>query len=186
MRVFLLSRFGLHIVFCCQRSLRSLLKTFLLSIFRSTSETSPKSFTFYLLSDKRWRWGDSNPWPMPCKGTALPAELHPLSPNEEFWMKNEEFWFPNEASFPSFFILTSSFFLFLHFSEWAFQDSNLRPRPYQRRALTSWAKSPLDNSEPAEISLYPYFFRRPECTSVFIQDFFLVCFRLAPKCSTLA
>ena len=78
MSVFLHSRFGLHIVFCCQRSLRSLLKTFLLSIFRSTSETSPKSFTFYILLCKRWRWGDSNPWPMPCKGTALPAELHPL------------------------------------------------------------------------------------------------------------
>ena len=90
MSVFLHSRFGLHIVFCCQRSVRSLLKTFLLSIFRSTSETSPKSFTFYLLSDKRWRWGDSNPWPMPCKGTALPAELHPPSPNEDWRIMNED------------------------------------------------------------------------------------------------
>ena len=100
LRVFLLSRFGLHIVFCCQRSVRSLLKTFLLSIFRSTSETSPKSFTFYLLSDKRWRWGDSNPWPMPCKGTALPAELHPPSPirNAECGILN---YFP--------FLLNSSF-----------------------------------------------------------------------------
>ncbi len=25
----------------------------------------------------RWRWGDSNPRPGPCKGPALPPELHP-------------------------------------------------------------------------------------------------------------
>ena len=119
LRVFLLSRFGLHIVFCCQRSFR-FFQTFLSSTFRLTPGSFALPlifllFTFYLLSDKRWRWGDSNPWPMPCKGTALPAELHPLSLNEEFWMKNEEFWFPNEAFLHSSFLLLhfSHFFIFL-------------------------------------------------------------------------
>ncbi len=28
-----------------------------------------------------WRLGDSNPWPLPCHGSALPAELNP--PTEE-------------------------------------------------------------------------------------------------------
>lgn len=26
-----------------------------------------------------WRWGGSNSWPPPCKGGALPTELHPLN-----------------------------------------------------------------------------------------------------------
>ena len=67
------------------------------------------------LSIIKWRWGDSNPWPPPCKGGALPTKLHPQ-------------------------VLL----------EWAFQDSDLRPRPYQRRALTNWAKGPwasLSNSK---------------------------------------
>ena len=97
-------------------------KTFLPWMFPFTSETSLKVW---------WRWGDSNPWPMPCKGTALPAELHPLS-----LMKNYEVRIM--ILFRKFDFLPSSFFICL----WAFQDSNLRPRPYQRRALTSWAKSP--------------------------------------------
>ena len=36
----------------------------------------------------------------------------------------------------SLFIILYSLFTF-HYPLWAFQDSNLRPRPYQRRALTS-------------------------------------------------
>ena len=84
------SRFGLHTVFGCQRScgLYDLSDSLFLKLREARGDL--------------WRLGDSNPWPMPCKGTALPAELNPLNP-----------------------------------SLWAFQDSNLRPRPYQRRALTS-------------------------------------------------
>ena len=58
-----------------------------------------------------WRWGDSNPWPPPCKGGALPTKLHPQVTQK-----------------------------------WAFQDSDLRPRPYQRRALTNWAKGPWESA----------------------------------------
>ena len=100
-------------------------------------------FTFFFV-----RGGD--------EGTRTPglclakAPLSQLSYIPLLLMKIEELWM--KILFPfwslNFFILHSYFFIF----EWAFQDSNLRPRPYQRRALTSWAKSPLDNSEPAEIS----------------------------------
>ena len=64
---FLHSRFGLHTVFGCQRScgLYDLSDSFVLK----ASESSQGLL---------WRLGDSNPRPMPCKGTALPAELNPL------------------------------------------------------------------------------------------------------------
>ena len=32
---------------------------------------------FTYLNLKWWRIGDSNPWPMPCEGIALPTELTP-------------------------------------------------------------------------------------------------------------
>ena len=33
--------------------------------------------TFFISSETKWRWWDSNSWPPACKAGALPTELHP-------------------------------------------------------------------------------------------------------------
>ena len=103
----------------------------------SRSGTLPFGFSFSLLFcclnswsfPTKWRRGDSNPWPPPCKGGALPTELHPQFP----------LGWSMKAEWPT--IVHLSAFTF-HTFVWACLDSNQGPRPYQRRALTGWATSP--------------------------------------------
>ena len=81
-------------------------------------------------STKWWRWGGSNSWPLACKASALPAELHP------------HILFSKRNIFYNIYRSLSIEFLIFIKKWWAKVDSNHRPHDYQSCALASWAIGP--------------------------------------------